>query len=217
MIKKYEAVIFDMDGLLVDSEPYWKIAEKEIFGNLGLELSDELLRQVMGFRLSEVVAHWYRYQSWTGKTFTEVEAEIIEKMLFLLSQDAKAMPGVYDILDYLKSNNYKIALASSSAMSLIKTVVKTLEIECYFDIICSAEGESYGKPHPGIFISTSKKLKIIEPHCLVFEDSLNGMISAKSARMDCAVVPEKEKFDDLRWNLAEYKLHSLADFKEIDL
>jgi sugar-phosphatase len=63
-----KAIIFDMDGLLVDSEPYWKIAEKICFGKLGLTLTDELLRQVMGFRLNEVVEHWYNYQPWGEKT-----------------------------------------------------------------------------------------------------------------------------------------------------
>jgi hypothetical protein len=76
-----------MDGLLVDSEPYWKIAEKICFGKLGLTLTDELLRQVMGFRLNEVVEHWYNYQPWGEKNFETVEADVLETV-FTNKQDS---------------------------------------------------------------------------------------------------------------------------------
>ena len=188
-----KAIIFDMDGLLVDSEPYWKIAEKICFGKLGLNLSDELLRQVMGFRLNEVVAHWYNYQPWGEKNFEAVEADVLETVKQLIIENADALPGVIQTLELCKANGYKIALASSSAMSLIHVVVDKLNIRHYFDLLVSAEFEPYGKPHPSVFITTANQLNILPTECLVFEDSVNGMVAAKAARMKCIVIPEVEK------------------------
>lgn len=202
-----------MDGLLVDSEPYWKIAEKICFGKLGLTLTDELLRQVMGFRLTEVVEHWYNYQPWGEKNFEAVEADVLETVKQLIIENANALPGVIQTLELCKNNGYKIALASSSAMSLINVVVDKLNIRHYFDLLVSAEFEPYGKPHPSVFLTTAKKLNVLPTECLVFEDSVNGMIAAKAARMKCIVVPELEKQEEPYWQLANFKLVSLEEFK----
>jgi sugar-phosphatase len=208
-----KAIIFDMDGLLVDSEPYWKIAEKICFGKLGLDLNDELLRQVMGFRLSEVVEHWYNYQPWGEKNFEAVEADVLQTVKQLIMENADALPGVIQTLELCKTNGHKIALASSSAMSLINVVVDKLNIRHYFDLLVSAEFEPYGKPHPSVFLTTAQKLNVLPTECLVFEDSVNGMIAAKAARMKCIVVPELEKQEELYWQLANFQLNSLLDFK----
>jgi sugar-phosphatase len=208
-----KAIIFDMDGLLVDSEPYWKIAEKICFGKLGLNLNDELLRQVMGFRLNEVVAHWYNYQPWGEKNFDVVEADVLETVKQLIIENADALPGVIQTLELCKANGYKIALASSSAMSLINVVVDKLNIRHYFDLLVSAEFEPYGKPHPSVFITTANMLNVMPTECLVFEDSVNGMIAAKAARMKCIVIPEAEKQNEPYWQLANQKLKTLEEFK----
>jgi sugar-phosphatase len=208
-----KAIIFDMDGLLVDSEPYWKIAEKICFGKLGLNLSDELLRQVMGFRLNEVVEHWYNYQPWGEKNFEAVEADVLETVKQLIIENADALPGVIQTLELFKANGYKIALASSSAMSLINVVVDKLNIRHYFDLLVSAEFEPYGKPHPSVFITTANQLNVLPTECLVFEDSVNGMVAAKAARMKCIVIPEVEKQNEPYWQLANQKLKSLEEFK----
>lgn len=208
-----KAIIFDMDGLLVDSEPYWKIAEKICFGKLGLNLNDELLRQVMGFRLNEVVAHWYNYQPWGEQNFEAVEADVLEMVKQLIIENADALPGVIQTMELCKTNGYKIALASSSAMSLINVVVDKLNIRHYFDLLVSAEFEPYGKPHPSVFITTANQLNVMPTECLVFEDSVNGMIAAKAARMKCIVVPEAEKQQEPYWQLANQILKSLEDFK----
>ena len=202
-----------MDGLLVDSEPYWKIAEKICFGKLGLDLNDELLRQVMGFRLSEVVEHWYNYQPWGEKNFEAVEGDVLVTVKQLIIENANALPGVIQTLELCKNNGYKIALASSSAMSLINVVVDKLNIRHYFDLLVSAEFEPYGKPHPSVFLTAAQKLNVLPTECLVFEDSVNGMIAAKAARMKCIVVPELEKQEELYWQLANFKLVSLEEFK----
>lgn len=202
-------VIFDMDGLLIDSEPYWKMAEKEVFGKLGLSLTDDLLRNVMGFRLSEVVQHWYHYQPWKEPNFEQTEKDVLDCVKHLIKQEADAMPGVYEILDYCKQNNLKIALASSSAMELIEVVIDKLNIRDYFDVLWSAQYEDYGKPHPAIFLSVAQKLNISPKDCIVFEDAINGVLAAKAARMYCIAVPEEISFNDPRFAIADKKILNL--------
>lgn len=204
-----ETVIFDMDGLLVDSEPLWKIAEKQVFGKLGLHLTDDMLRQVMGFRLSEVVQYWYKYQPWYAPDFLTTEKQILQCMIDLIGTDAQPLPGVYEMLEWCKNNNKRMALASSSAMELIEAVVSKLGIRSYFEILWSANFEPFGKPHPGIFITTAAKMNSQVAHCLVLEDSVNGVLAAKSARMKCIAVPEKETFNDNRFAIADRKYPNL--------
>ena len=206
-----KAVIFDMDGLLIDSEPYWKLAEKKIFGALGLNLTDELLKQVMGFRLSEVVTHWYQYQPWSNPNFIQTEKDVLACVKELILENAQALAGVYTLLDELKQQNIPMALASSSAMSLIEAVVDKLSIRNYFQLLWSAEYEPFGKPHPGIFITTAQKLSVLPSQCLVFEDSVNGVIAAKAARMKCIAVPDIASLNDPRFAIADITVSSLLE------
>jgi sugar-phosphatase len=206
-----QLIIFDMDGLLVNSEPFWKIAEKEVFGKLGLNLTDDLLRQVMGFRLSEVVKHWYHYQPWPNPNFEQTERDVLDCVKQLIHQHADAMPGVYEVLTHCKNKNYKIALASSSAMELIDVVIDKLNIRQYFDVVWSAQYEEYGKPNPAIFLSVAKQLNIEPKHCVVFEDAINGVIAAKAARMYCIAIPEEVSYNDPRFAIADIKTQSLLN------
>lgn len=204
-----KAVIFDMDGLLIDSEPYWKQAEKKVFGELGLNLTDTMLQQVMGFRLNEVVNYWYDYQPWPNPDMEQTEKDVLSTVKQLILDHAEAMPGVYRLLEQLSKTNIKLAVASSSAMSLIQTVVQKLEIEKYFDVLWSAEYESFGKPHPAIFLSTAHKLAVSPSDCWVIEDSINGVIAAKAARMKCLAVPDASQLSDPRFAIADKVIPSL--------
>lgn len=209
----FSAAIFDMDGLLIDSEPYWKIAEKKVFGTLGLDLSDEQLRQVMGFRLNEVVQHWHRHQPWPDPDFERTERDVLDAVKHLIADHAAAMEGVYEVLEQFKQQQVKLAVASSSSMLLIEAVVDKLKIRDYFDVLWSAEFEPYGKPHPGIFISAAQQLGVTPKDCIVFEDSINGVIAAKAARMYCVAVPEAATFDDPRFAIADRKLRTLKEMR----
>jgi HAD superfamily hydrolase (TIGR01509 family) len=201
-----------MDGLLIDSEPFWKNAEKEVYARMGVHVSDEFLRQVEGVRLDEAIAFVHLHYPFTGKTFPEVENEIISIMAQLIVEGGKALPGVYNTLEMIRSKNMPMALASSSPMILIDAVMRKLQLDDYFSLKHSAQFEPYGKPHPGIFIKTANDLNIPPVHCLVFEDSLNGILAAKAARMTCIAVPDQHRYNDLRVSIADIKLSSLSEF-----
>jgi len=210
-----KAVIYDMDGVIIDSEPLWREAEILTFGKVGFTFTEDMCRETMGMRLFEVVEYWYNKTPWEGMTIKEVEKELLKTVTSLITKRGVALKGVKESLDFFKSKNYKIALASSSAMKLIITVINKLELVDYFDVINSAENLPYGKPHPEIFIKTAKELSELPVNCLVIEDSFNGLIAAKAALMKTIVVPDKESKNDTRFNIADFKLNSLLEIENL--
>lgn len=202
-------VIYDMDGLLIDSEPFWRQAEIKVFGTVGVELTEADCKATTGFRFDEVVEHWYHRQPWTHKSIQQVHDEVLDEMERAILHQAQPMPGVIESLEFFAQHHKRMALASSSAMRLIKATVHKLGIEKYFDGILSAEHETYGKPHPAVFIRTAHTLQVREEHCLVLEDSFNGVLAAKAARMKCIAVPDKDHYADARFAIADARVPSL--------
>lgn len=209
-----KAVIFDMDGLIINSEPLWKQAEIEAFRKVGVELTIEMCYQTVGLRIDEVINYWYEQFPWDNMTKKELEDEVMRNILNLVKEKGEPMIGVIQILDFLKTKNIKIALASSSQFRLINTVLDKLNIKDYFDLIYSAEKEKFGKPHPGVYITAAKKIGVKTQNCLAIEDSFNGILSAKSAKMKCLCVPDESIKGSDKLAIADLVIASLSDFNE---
>lgn len=207
-----KAAIFDMDGLLINSEPLWQQAELDIFQKVGVPLTREMCLDTMGLRIDEVVTHWHSRYPWETQTLKSVEQEVVQAVIDLILESGHAMEGVYDILEFLKSKGFKLALASSSHFRLIEAVVTKLKIKEYFSVIHSAEIEEFGKPHPGIFITTARKMNVAPVECMAFEDSFNGLLACRSARMISIAVPDEHHFHQTRFDIAHLKLKSLKNF-----
>ena len=212
-----DTVIFDMDGLLVDTEPLWIIGMQEVLQTVGVTITPELAAQTTGLRTEEVVNHWYSYFQWEKKSKEQVCEEIMSAVSQQVLSHGKIMEGVPAILDFFKERGLKIGLASSSPTRFIQLVLDHFGLAGYFDAIASAEREPYGKPHPAVYLSCAGQLKSVPLHCMAFEDSLNGMIAAKAARMKCVVVPAPVFQHQLKWNAADLQLKSLLDFTEKEL
>lgn len=206
-----QAVIFDMDGLLIDSEPLWRKAEIEVFAKVGVKLSEEDCKDTMGYRLNEVVDLWYARQPWEELSKKEIEEGILDRVSELILSEGKVMEGVHKTIQSCMDLNLKIAIASSSPMKLITSVVQLLGMERKFDVLHSAELESYGKPHPAVFISTSNKLGVSPHNCLVLEDSLHGVISALAAKMKVVAVPDSDQYTNPKFQVADSVLKSLNE------
>jgi sugar-phosphatase len=212
------AVIFDLDGLLIDSEPLWREAEFEVFSSLGISLDHEMTKQTMGLRVDEVVEYWYKIHPWKTASKIEVASQIDKKVHELIKKEGVALPGALESIKLCKSKNLPIAIASSSSTLLIDTVVSKFRIGEDIKILRSAHNEIYGKPHPAVFISTLDGLNnvlnsdIRPEECLVLEDSINGIIAAKAARMNCIAVPQAELESDIRLGIADHVLKSLDEF-----
>ena len=208
-----KAVIFDMDGVLIDSEPLWRQAERELFGAVGLHLADDDMRRTMGLRVDEVVDHWFARHPWPDPDHAGLAARIVDRVRELITADGAPLPGVLDSVAACADAGLPLAVASSSAHRIIDLTLRRLGIADQFAVVCSAEDEPYGKPHPGVFLTTAAQLGVEPTDCLVIEDSVNGMVAAKAARMRCVVVPEHpEQVGDPRFALADHVLDSLEAF-----
>lgn len=210
-----KAVIFDMDGLLINSEPFWRTAEMEAFLEVGIKLNDRMCQSTMGLKLDEVIDKWSAEFPDVNFSKKKIKKEITKKLLKLIGEEGNAKDGVSQVIDFFENKNIKIAIASSSDEKIIKAVLSKLGIERSFSVICSAENEEFGKPHPGVYLSTAKRLGINPLECLAFEDSLNGLISAKAAKMKCVMVPDKLFLGDKKLSLADEIVISLSDFNEM--
>ncbi|MBN2367046.1 MAG: hexitol phosphatase HxpB [Calditrichaeota bacterium] len=206
-----EAVIFDMDGLLIDSEPLWQEAEIKAFRQVNINLSIENCMETTGMRTDEVVDDWYHRRPWKGKSREEITEEIIRRVIVLIREKGHFMPGAKEALSFCEKLDVKMALASSSNYRIIDAVLSKFKLSSQFDVIHSAQEEKFGKPHPGVYISTSNKLGVSPVNCLAIEDSLMGVISAKAARMTCLAVPGTA---DERFVLADVRLNSLEDLND---
>ncbi len=211
-----KAVIYDMDGVIIDSEPLWREALIHCFNKVGFDFSQDKCRTTQGMRLIEVVEYWYAEQPWQGKSIEEVEQAILEKVTDLIVEKGEALPGVIKSINFFKVKGYKIALASSSASSLINTVLSKLNLTEAFEVVNSAEFLDYGKPHPEIFIKTANQLNVKPMDCWVIEDSFHGVLSGKSALMKVIAIPDFEAKKDARFNIADYKLNSLLELESIN-
>ncbi len=211
-----QAIIFDMDGLLIDSEPLWQEAEKNIFSTVWVDLDDEQVAYTTGLRVDEVVGYWFHREPWEEsiKTKIQLAEEIVEEVKRLIREKGQAKIWVSQIISFLSQKQLPIAIASSSEYSIIYAVTKKLWIEDHFDLIYSAEEEKYGKPHPWVYISTCEKLWVLPENTITFEDSFNGVLSAKSAKIKCIAVPEEVNTRNPKFVIADMILHSLEEFWE---
>lgn len=210
-----KAALFDLDGLLIDSEPLWEEAETLVFRQHGMHVTTGLCQLVKGFRVDESVRFIIKqFNRQSNSDPEKIEQEIVQTVMKLIEIKGKGMPGFVYIIHFFKSRGLKIAVASSSKMAVIMAALTKLEIVQHFDTICSAENEPYGKPHPGIFLTAARKLGAEPDECIVFEDSVNGIIAAKAARMKAVLVPDKSLAGDRRIAIADLELKSLLGFKE---
>jgi mannitol-1-/sugar-/sorbitol-6-/2-deoxyglucose-6-phosphatase len=209
-----KAVIFDFDGIIVDSEPLWTLAEIEVFKTVGITLTDEMCRETTGLGTQDLVKYYSNAYPWTGKSSFQVYKEILETMQKFIFEKADLQEGFLDVLQMFVDKKFPIAVASSSPLKLITTALKKFHLFEFFKIISSADNEEFGKPHPALYLGAAKKMGIDPVNCLAFEDSFNGAISAKAARMKLVTVPDKHNFPSTRFDFADLKIPSLKDFKE---
>jgi sugar-phosphatase len=205
------AAIFDMDGLLADTEPLWHEVECAIYATVGLNITAEECMQTMGMRVDEAVNYWFERAPWPGETPAELTVRIVTAMVAAIRERTAPMPGATDLIARLRTAGWSLAIASSSPYAIIEAVVDRCGFADVFDVIHSAQDEDSGKPHPAIYLTAAAKLGVAPQDCLALEDSANGLIAAKAARMTCVVVPMPDARHDPRWGMADLVVDSLAD------
>lgn len=208
-------VIFDIDGLLVDSEPLWGEAGAATLLHYNHKLSDAQYNSTTGLRTKEWIEYWFNYFNIPMQECVNGERMIINYVLDNLDTKASIMPGVHYIFNFFVERNFKIGLATSSPRALIDIVVKMAGIAPYLQATASAEELPFGKPHPQVYMACAEQLQSNVLECLCFEDSFNGLIAAKAARMKCVVVPNAHQIKDERFGAADLRLSSLQNFSQL--
>ena len=204
------AALFDMDGLLVDSEPLWREAEVLVFTSYGVPLREEHCATTSGLRLDEVVAHWKAHFDFWAVSDGVIVARIVDTVVGLMRAKVRAKPGVQQVLDRVHARGWQVALASSSASRIIDAAIDTLALGPRFHARISAQGLEHGKPHPAVFLEAARTLGVSPTSCVVFEDSMFGVVAAKAARMACIAVPDDHQKGDPRYVLADATLDTLS-------
>lgn len=213
----FSTVIFDMDGLLIDSEPLWQEAGATLLKEYGVTLSDAQYHSTTGLRTPEWIDYWFGYYQINKQYITTASAFIEKTALEIIQEKGNPMPGVQYIMEFFKERQFRIGLASSSPMQLIQMVIKKLGIGPYLSGVTSAEKLPFGKPHPQVFLDCAALMQVSPGTCICFEDSFNGMIAAKAARMKCVIVPAPQLHHETRWDAADLKLNSLEQFTAASL
>jgi mannitol-1-/sugar-/sorbitol-6-/2-deoxyglucose-6-phosphatase len=206
----FSASIFDMDGLLIDSEILWHEAEIEILGALGVPLATEACRTTKGMFVREVTAHWYRLYPWgSNPTPDEVAVTIVDRVIELTLSVGRLKPGAEHAIELCAARGLPLAVASSSQYRLIDAALEHFGLRDRFALVHSAEDEEHGKPHPAVFLTAAAKLGALARRCLVWEDAPAGVLAAKAATMACIAVPEEGQREHPAFGLADLVVDSL--------
>lgn len=201
-----------MDGLLLDTEPLWGESMLRVAEKHNIPITAKQFKETTGLRIYEVTEYWSVKYPWKGKSHDVVADEILDDIIRSSKEKGAILAGVVQALQLLKAHHFKIGLASSSPARMIDELVTHFGIKDYFDIITSADEVELGKPHPAVFLKCAEHLQSHPLECVVLEDSVNGVIAGKAARMKVIAVPDTFHFDDPRFSIADMKLGSLEDF-----
>jgi HAD superfamily hydrolase (TIGR01509 family) len=186
---KFAAIIFDMDGTLVDSEIIWQAVETEMFRDIGIDYTDEVRQMIIGLRLDEMFtklqAH-YGLQTTVPELMLDLETRMIQR----IPLHVKAKPGAQAIIDYAAARDIPYCIASSSSMAVIEATVHSQGWRELIARLYTADAVPNGKPAPDVYLYAARELGVNPADCLALEDSVNGAKAAVAAGMTCYAVPD---------------------------
>jgi HAD superfamily hydrolase (TIGR01509 family) len=179
-----------MDGVIIDSEPIWEKTEKILLARRDLEYDPTYRDKIVGLNQKDS-GKLLKETFNLPETIQELLAERIGILLTLFEKELELVPGLLIILKELKESGFLLALASSSPIRVINFVLDKFSLHEFFSVVVSGEFIELGKPAPDIYLYTVEKLGVQPNECVVIEDSVNGVKSAKSAGMTCIAIPDK--------------------------
>ncbi len=215
MLKDKEAVIFDMDGSLVDSMWVWKEIDIAYLGKFHLTIPEDLQRQIEGMSFTET-AVYFKERFSLPCTVEEIKADWNQMAWEMYRTRVMPKPGAIDFLEHCKKQNIKLGIATSNSRPIVDMVLKERGIAAYFSCIMTGCEAKKGKPAPDVYLLTAEQLQVVPEKCLVFEDIVSGILAGKAAGMEvCAVEDAYSAYQrEEKKKLADYYIQ---DFREITL
>ena len=211
-----KAVLFDMDGLMIDTESLSTEAFINSAKAQGYNMTKEETLKVLGYTKASIYQFWIDYFQGTnvdGKKLVDDHYEYIENVLYTVGPEK--MPYVEELLKYLRENNYKIAVASSSDTADIKNNLEKTKLEKYIDEIASGAEVENGKPAPDVFLLAAERLGVDAKDCLILEDSKAGIKAGKASGAMVFMVPDMFTVDKECEDTADRILTNLGEVIEI--
>lgn len=215
ILKQFDAVIFDMDGTLVDSMWVWEEIDQDFFRNRGMEFPADLHKEIEGMSFTETAEYFVKtYQM--AETVEEVK-EIWNRMAIEKYRSKTPLkPGALEFLDILKRNGIRTGIATSNSNLLVDVFLKARRLDHMIDAVTTSCDVNRGKPAPDVYLTTARKLEADPAGCLVFEDLPMGILAGKNAGMvTCAVEdPYSAGLREEKERLADYYIADFTDMME---
>ena len=211
MLSHKKAVIFDLDGSLVDSMWIWEDIDREFLGARGLELPEDYQDKIEGMSFTETAAYSVE-RFGLSESVEELKGIWNEMALEKYAQEVPFKPGAEAFLAYCKAHGIRMGIATSNSRELVNAVSRSLHMERYIDIIVTACDVNRGKPAPDVYLEAARRLSVLPEECLVFEDVPAGILAGKNAGMSvCAVEDEfSSKLRSKKQELADFYISDYA-------
>lgn len=190
MLQNKKAVIFDLDGTLVDSMWMWKAIDIEYLGKFGISLPASLQKDIEGMSFSET-AVYFKETFQIPDSLEKIKADWNRMAYDKYTKEVSLKKGAKEFLDYCKVHGIKLGIATSNSRELVDATLEALSIRDYFNCVMTACEVAKGKPAPDIYLAVAENLQVEPSRCLVFEDVTMGIMAGKNAGMEvCAVEDE---------------------------
>lgn len=188
---KLEAIFFDMDGVLILSEPFWREAEDQIFKErFGIDLTDEDVHNSTGLKTTEVVdMHKLKYGIDCDNE--EIGYEIEKLVVKQVFENGEPMLGLKELTNWIEQEGWRRCLVTSSSQYVYENIVKFVGLDGFFEKKFTAYDELWGKPHPAVYHSAIDYIALPKEKILVIEDSMNGVKAAHAAGLKVFGLPEE--------------------------
>lgn len=214
MLQNKKAVIFDLDGTLVDSMWMWKAIDIEYLGKFGIALPPTLQKDIEGMSFSET-AVYFKETFQIPDNLDKIKADWNRMAYEKYTKEVTLKKGAKEFIEYCKENGVKIGIATSNSRELVDATLEALNIRDYFECVMTACEVEKGKPAPDIYLAVAEKVGINPSECLVFEDIEMGILAGKNAGMEVCAVEDEFSMDqkELKKQLADYYI---KDYYELN-
>ncbi len=184
------AVIFDMDGVMIDSEPLWEKTERILLARRSIDYSPDYRDKIVGLNQRDsgrLLVDTFDLD----ETVDDIINERISILTSIYEEELELIPALVPLLEQLAREGYRLAVASSSPLRVVTFVLDMFSLHNHFLTVVSGDSVGNGKPHPDIYLHTAEMLGVVPAECVAIEDSINGLRSAKGAGMYCIAIPDK--------------------------